>query len=226
MMSRVVPQPVWDVWPVEDMPHVPAGRRRWIAALTSVFGRPRSHHAPVLIEPGKWRLSNWNRAHTFEPRSIYAPATIDELLAVVEMCGRSGRKLKPAASLHSWSACAVTDDVSLQMGCLNQVLKTDTAARTVTVQAGMRLRDLYTHLERSGLALPCLPNVDTIQVGGAIANATHGTCIRCGSMCSLVSELQIECSRFIAAKRELDAANIFSNPFSDRICGSTHHESV
>jgi hypothetical protein len=106
----------------------------------------------VLIEPGKWRLSNWSCVHTFEPRSIYAPATLDELLAVVEQRGRSGRKLKPAASLHSWSACAVTDDVSLQMGCLF-------------------------------VDVPYGPDLD-------------------------------------------EAANIFSNPFSDRICGSTHHKSV
>src|SRR5471032_2219834 len=62
---------------------------------------------------------------------------------------------------------------------------------TIRAEAGIRMRDLYAQMERAGLALPCLPNVDTIQLGGAIANVTHGTCIESGSMCSLVTELEI-----------------------------------
>jgi FAD/FMN-containing dehydrogenase len=166
-----VPEQVGNTWPVE--------------AMRSSF------HAPELLSPGKWRLSNWARLHTFEPQAIYAPRSVDEVMAVVEMCGRTERTLKPAGALHSWSPCAVTSDVSVQMGCLDQVIATDTAARTVRVQAGMRLRDLYAHLDRAGLALPCLPNVDTIQVGGAIVNATHGTCVESGSTCSLVTELDV-----------------------------------
>jgi len=62
---------------------------------------------------------------------------------------------------------------------------------TICAEAGNRLRDLYEHMDAAGLALPCLPNVDTIQLGGAVSNATHGTCLEEGSMCALVIELDL-----------------------------------
>jgi L-gulono-1,4-lactone dehydrogenase len=137
------------------------------------------------------RSSTWSRTHVFTPRDICTPRSLNELLAIVQNIGRAGRTIKPAGALHSWSACAVTDDVSLQVGQLDRVLATDVAARTIRAEAGVRMRDLYTHMEQAGLALPCLPNVDAIQLGGAIANATHGTCIQSGSMCSLVDEIEL-----------------------------------
>jgi len=163
-----------------------------VRGIGFVFGRTRrSPHRPRLLEPGKWLLSTWSRTHTFTPQAVYAPASLDELLAVVDTCGRAGKTLKPAGSLHSWSPCAVTDSVSVQTGRLTRVLDTDLERMTIRAEAGIRMRDLYAQMERAGLALPCLPNVDTIQLGGAIANATHGTCIETGSMCSLVTELEL-----------------------------------
>jgi FAD/FMN-containing dehydrogenase len=162
---------VGDEWPISD----PQGRS----------------HRPRRLASGQWQLTSWSRTHVFTPRDVYAPTSVDELLAVVEEGGRAGRRLKPAGSLHSWSPCAVTDDVSVQIGRLDRVLAIDPVARTVRAEAGIRMRDLYAQMERAGVALPALPNVDTIQLGGAISNATHGTCIETGSMCSLVSEIEI-----------------------------------
>jgi L-gulonolactone oxidase len=136
-------------------------------------------------------LTAGHPSHVFTPRDVCTPRSLDELLAIVQSIGRVGRTIKPAGALHSWSTCAVTNDVSLQMGRLDRVLATDVAARIIRAEAGLRMRDLYAHMEQAGLALPCLPNVDAIQLGGAIANATHGTCIRSGSMCSLVDEIEL-----------------------------------
>jgi L-gulonolactone oxidase len=160
--------------------------------LSFVFGRFReSPHAAVKLAPGKWRCSSWSGTHKFTPSEIYMPRTQQELLEVVEMCGRNGKKVKPAASLHSWSETAVTEDVSLNAGLLNKVLEVDKERMTIRAEAGIRLRDLYARMNQEGLALPCLPNVDSIQLGGAIANCTHGTCIETGSMASQVHELEI-----------------------------------
>jgi L-gulonolactone oxidase len=170
-------RPVRDTWPIE-------------AARLGRFVRAAGHRVRNLA-PGKWQCSTWSGTHTFTPDVVYAPSSLEELIAIVETCGRAGRRMKPAGGLHSWSPCAVTDDVSLQMGRLNRVLCADRATMTIRAEAGIRLRDLYTHMDRTGLAFPCLPNVDTIQLGGAVSNATHGTCLEAGSMCSLVAELEL-----------------------------------
>src|SRR5436190_8054382 len=88
-------RPVRDRWPIE-------------AARFGRFVRASAHRIR-MIEPGKWRLTTWGRTFAFTPDAVYAPASLDELVSVVDECGRAGRRLKPAGSLHSWSPCAVTD---------------------------------------------------------------------------------------------------------------------
>ena len=158
----------------------------------AVFGEVSSVAAsPAASRAGALAVYDLGRNVSVVPSAIYAPTSLEDLLAVVDECGRAGRRVKPAASLHSWSACAVTDSVSIQLGALDRMLAVDSTAMTVRVEAGIRLRALYARLDEAGLALPSLPNVDTIQLGGAIANATHGTCIEAGSFCSLVVALEL-----------------------------------
>jgi FAD/FMN-containing dehydrogenase len=74
---------------------------------------------------------------------------------------------------------------------LDRLLGHDDVAKTVTFEAGIALHALYEELDRLGLAIASIPNVDTIQLGGAIANATHGTNFSRGTMSSYVQQLQV-----------------------------------
>jgi FAD/FMN-containing dehydrogenase len=154
-------------------------------------GRPYNHAPAFDAAPGKWSFSNWAGNHHFTPKDTEAPATLEELLAVVERFGRAGRRIKAIGSLHSWSSCAVTDDVCVRMERFDRVLSHDAEARTITAQAGIKLHALYEEMDKRGLAIASMPNVDTIQLGGAISNATHGTNFTRGTMSSYVTELQI-----------------------------------
>jgi L-gulonolactone oxidase len=157
-----------------------------------MFGGRPYNHAPTLdAATGRWSFSNWGKNHHFTPRDTETPGTLEELLALVERYGRSGRKIKAIGSLHSWSACAVAEDVCVRMDRFDRVLADDPAARTSTAQAGIKLHALYEEMDRRGMAIASMPNVDTIQLGGAISNATHGTNFSRGTMCSYVTELQI-----------------------------------
>lgn len=93
--------------------------------------------------------------------------------------------------MHSWSACHCTDSVMLRMTRINRPISVNKAKKQVTVEAGMLLRDLYKYLLENKLAVYSLPNVDTITVGGCIANCTHGTNINCGTSSSMVAAVEI-----------------------------------
>jgi hypothetical protein len=45
----------------------------------------------------------------------------------------------------------------------------------VTVQAGIKLVDLIEAIEAKGWCIPCLPDINTVTLGGALATGTHGT---------------------------------------------------
>lgn len=57
---------------------------------------------------------------------------------------------------------------------------------TVTVEAGMRLKELNQHLDRHNLALSNLGSISEQSVGGAVATAIHGTGLTFGSFSSMV----------------------------------------
>src|SRR6185312_9595560 len=72
-----------------------------------------------------------------------------------------------------------------------RVLGHDEASKTITAEAGIQLKTLYEEMDRHDFAIASIPNVDTIQLGGAIANATHGTNFSYGTMSSFVVRLQL-----------------------------------
>jgi L-gulonolactone oxidase len=157
-----------------------------------LFGGKRSNHAPQFDPAtGKWTFRNWGGNQTFTPADVVSPRSLDELLEAVDRHGRAGRKIKAVGGMHSWSACAVAEDVCISMEGLDRVLAHDDASQTITAEAGIQLKALYEEMDRRDLAIASIPNVDTIQLGGAIANATHGTNFSYGTMSSFVLQLQL-----------------------------------
>jgi FAD-linked oxidoreductase len=86
---------------------------------------------------------------------------------------------------------------------MNRVLDVDRAAGRAKVEAGIVIRDLSGALEREGLALENLGDIDVQTVAGAISTATHGTGERFGNIAAQVEALElvtadgslVECSR-------------------------------
>nr|BAK01388.1 predicted protein [Hordeum vulgare subsp. vulgare] len=165
----------------------------WVALVKLVLTNTRgSRHGPSY-DPVKrqWAFSNFAHNQVFHPSAVFEPADLDELLRIVQDEARHGKRVRAVGSLHSWSGCAVTNDGVVRMDRLNHVLHYDLVKKRVTAQCGIKLSDLYTQMDEKGLALPTLPNVDSIQLGGAVANATHGTNITVGTFSSQVTDLQI-----------------------------------
>lgn len=116
-------------------------------------------------------VENYGRTWSFQPRHFFMPTSVAELAKVV----RDSTKLRVVGAAHSWSRAIVTDETLVSLDALNKVLDVDEAAKTVTVQAGIRLRDLIVELERRGLAFLNLGSIADQSVAGAISTGTHGT---------------------------------------------------
>ncbi|WP_340156721.1 D-arabinono-1,4-lactone oxidase [uncultured Winogradskyella sp.] len=74
----------------------------------------------------------------------------------------------------------------------NKILSFDDAAHTVTMQSGVILKDLLEAIEAKGWCIPCLPDINTITIGGALATGTHGTSGK------LLCEYMTTCSMVLA----------------------------
>jgi L-gulonolactone oxidase len=132
-------------------------------------------------------IRNFGRNVAFRPRRRARPTTPDELAAVI----RDSDRLRAVGAGHSWSPAIVTDDTLVSLDRMRSVVQLDRARRQITVQAGMRLRDLNLYLARHDLALASLGSIDSQAVAGVIATGTHGSGRNFGCLSTQVARLDL-----------------------------------
>ena len=137
----------------------------------------------------RWR--NWSGEQIGRPLRIQRPRTREGLIGDVIAAAEQGRRVKVAGSGHSFSGAALTDGVLLDMRVLDRVLDVDRAGGRVKVEGGITLRALNRRLDRLGLALESLGDIDSQTLAGSISTATHGTGTRFRNLSSQVEAVEI-----------------------------------
>jgi FAD-linked oxidoreductase len=135
--------------------------------------------------------SNWAGDQRCAPRAIERPRTEEELVAVVRRAAADGQPVRAVGSGHSFTDCACTDGVMVDMSGMARVLEVDDASGLVTVEGGIRLHALGPELAQHGLALENQGDIDRQSVTGAIATATHGTGVRFRNISARVAGLRL-----------------------------------
>ncbi len=113
----------------------------------------------VSTDPAKLRLLSediWRQSETLALLTV-APATTEELRAVIALADEQGLSLAPRGAGASYTAAYLPTGpaaLSLDTSRLNQVLSIDPDAMTVTVQAGVTWKSLHEALKPLGLRTP------------------------------------------------------------------------
>jgi L-gulonolactone oxidase len=168
--------------------------------------------------------TNWAGTAQCRPSRVERPSSEEEIVSIVKAAGAAREPVKVAGAGHSFTDIACTTGRLISLDGYARVLGVDPDARTVTVQAGMRLERLNAELSARGLALENLGDIAYQSVAGAIATATHGTGARVGNLATQVSALRLvtadgsimECSAeadlevFRAAQVSLGALGVIS----------------
>src|SRR5262245_41980217 len=136
-----------------------------------------------------WR--NWAGDQQCVPAATERPANVAELQEVVRRAAESGRKVRAAASGHSFTDIACTDDVMVRLDRLDQVLEVDRENGRARVQGGIVIRALSEARYDHGLALENLGDIDVQTISGAISTATHGTGERLRNISSQVEAVEL-----------------------------------
>lgn len=137
----------------------------------------------------RWR--NWSREQRCRPALIAHPHTREGMIEVVVAAAEAGRKVKVAGSGHSFTAAALTDGTMLRVEALHRILEVDRAGGRVKVEAGITLGDLNRRIDRHGLALENLGDIDRQTIAGAISTATHGTGSRWPNLSAQVEAIEL-----------------------------------
>ena len=145
--------------------------------------------AAVATKGANW--ANWAGDQSCSPAEVVRPRSVEELAESVALAADAGQKISVAGSGHSFTDAAMTDGCMLRIEALNGVLDADPEAGLVRVGGGIVLADLNRELDRLGLALENLGDIDRQTISGAISTATHGTGSRLPNISAQVAAIEL-----------------------------------
>jgi FAD/FMN-containing dehydrogenase len=140
---------------------------------------------------GRGRFVDYSGTQRSAPTRWHLPTTEYDVQTAVARCAASGRKLRVVGAGHSFSPVAVPSGDAMSLDHLTGDIQLAADRRTVTVPAGMRLRDLSARLAAHNLSLPVVGSVQAQSVAGAIATGTHGSSLTHGNLATLVTSLRL-----------------------------------
>ena len=110
---------------------------------------------------------------------------------MVGSAAAAGMPVRAVGSGHSFTDCACTDGLMLDLGEMNRVVDSDTGTGLVTVEGGITLHELGKQLAARGLAMENQGDIDRQSLAGAVSTATHGTGGRYRNISSQVAGLSL-----------------------------------
>ncbi|WP_299623300.1 D-arabinono-1,4-lactone oxidase [uncultured Tenacibaculum sp.] len=131
---------------------------------------------------------SWNENLKYNYKSLYTIKTEEELQEVIA----KSEKIRFFGSKQSSADIAAGTETLIDITAYNKILEFNDADKTITIQSGVLLKDLLEAVEAKGWCIPCLPDINTVTVGGALATGTHGTSGK------LLSEYVTQCRLILA----------------------------
>lgn len=127
------------------------------------------------------------------PEVVVFPSSTENVVSVVDICRRYGAPLIPHGAGTSLEGHVVPlyGGVSLDTSRLDRILRLSVDDLDVTVEAGVRRKQLESRLQPEGVFFPVDPGADA-SIGGMIATGASGTTtVRYGAMRENVLSLTV-----------------------------------
>jgi FAD/FMN-containing dehydrogenase len=137
------------------------------------------------------RWTNWVGNQSFTPGFAAAPRDEEDVAALVAQAAERGAGVRVAGAGHSFTPVVETGGVLLDLSALRGVVATDAERKRATAMAATRIHDFYEPLWDAGLALRNQGDIDTQQIAGAVATATHGSGTRYTSLSGVVRGVRL-----------------------------------
>jgi L-gulonolactone oxidase len=138
-----------------------------------------------------YRFRNWDETLECRPKHLYRPESEEEILEIVREARDAGETVRTFGAGHSWAPLVVTDDTLINLDRLDRVVSVDAEQQRVTVQAGIRIKELSRILPKHGLAMRNLGSIGEQSIAGAISTATHGTGLKLGALHTQVIGMEL-----------------------------------
>lgn len=136
-----------------------------------------------------WR--NWVGNQSCSPDEVAAPASEEEVAALVADASRRGLAVRVAGAGHSFTPVVSTEGLLLDLRGLGGIRSIDPDRRRVVVGPATTIGAFGEPLWANGLALANQGDIVAQQIAGAISTATHGSGLRLGCFSSSVRRMRV-----------------------------------
>src|SRR5882724_6327557 len=141
--------------------------------------------APMMAWAGADKITNWAGNIGYSTERLESSASLEEVRAFVKRQNR----MKVLGTRHCFNTITDSRDYLLSLKPMEDVV-VDSAARTVTVGAGLTYGKLSPILHDKGFALHNLASLPHISVAGACSTGTHGSGEKNGNLATAVAALE------------------------------------
>lgn len=141
---------------------------------------------------GGWR--NWAGTESAVATTVVRPHDVADIAKAVTGAAEAGQTVRARGSGHSFSSVGAAHGVALDLSGWTGIESVDHAAPSgglVTVRSGTTIRALNAELDRLGLAMANLGDIDAQTISGAISTGTHGTGAALGGLATQVAALEL-----------------------------------
>lgn len=116
-----------------------------------------------------WISWNENVQHRYsELMDITSEEQLRDLIA-------KSKSVRVFGNRYSSSDISAGTDTLINIEQYNKIVNINPKNKEITVQPGITLENLILEAQNQGWCIPCLPDIDKVTIGGALATGTHGT---------------------------------------------------
>lgn len=141
----------------------------------------------LYAAPKKDKLKNWAGNIEYSTDRVFTPSSLEKTKELVSKTD----KLRALGTRHCFNMIADSKHNLVSTADMNKIISLDAAARTVTVEGGIKYGVLCPYLQQKGFALHNLASLPHISVAGSIATATHGSGVGNGNLSTAVQALEL-----------------------------------
>jgi L-gulono-1,4-lactone dehydrogenase len=136
-----------------------------------------------------WR--NWAGTESAVATSVIGVRDVADIGKAITRAAETGLTIRARGSGHSFTAAAAAHGIALDLSAWKGIVAADTTTGLVTVRSGTTIRALNAELDRLGLAMTNLGDIDAQTISGAISTGTHGTGATFGGIATQVAALEL-----------------------------------
>lgn len=136
-----------------------------------------------------WR--NWAGTESAVATEVVRPRDVAEISKAVTRAGELGQTIRARGSGHSFTGAAAAHGIAIDLSAWTGITAAEVATGLVTVRSGTTIRTLNAELDRLGLAMTNLGDIDAQTISGAISTGTHGTGAAFGGIATQVAGLEL-----------------------------------